>query len=827
MYIVDLHVGGYGRLSNLRLEPSRGLNILHGPAESGKSTICNCLRDLLLGPGRWDSPDGGPRAPHAKPRGGGRFQVRVSYRVGPAGFTVLRDLDSLVTRARDDGAGSELDDVDGRGPAPGVTVFHLDESALPPLPTVEIVFDDRLRAARERATQARGEVVAWEYRHDAAVVADLEGRLCGVAALRTELEGLRDILAQHAPYAGVARERRDPVIRTGERYRAAEREHAELQSSLERKVQERRELGTRLTAYERFYTVTEADLEMVKTLEVSEGPAALIAEKVKNLEGFRQKEADIEIRLAEVGPRFAGVIDHDAYDAAITDHERDLRLNEKLALKTAERDRVRASMQIARASLARMLGLGLIFVLVGAALIGSGMAPTRGGLSALVGLGLLMKMVANRERMRALEDDDARLARDIDALQNIVDNARGELRRIIEAVGAHTIQETRLLHRELRSLLRDAETVRSYRAAIEHDLEEARKEQAGRRVESPRLLIECGVLTPGEPPTPHAVAEFFDAYLNFKALRQEEEILQKGLAQLRGEMEQKSRERDALKADLDAALQEMGVASEAEMETAVAGRREYDRVKAQVDVLEEKVLVALRGLDEPAVTRLVESARARLRALAEAHPQLAAIVGEADAVEQHGERLRAAQQVLATAQGEIAALEGRAIRDEVPVMAALEAGVSPDRYERSVAEAWLRITARPLEMRARESQGRTVIDVREHGDQPWMPPSALGSVSSRLLAVLAEGERTRLGGGGMLPFMADNPLSLLAPDWRARLADWLVDLSDTVQLFITLSTPDARDLLLEAVRRRGGEVREIRQDGIDFHMVAPCGAASS
>lgn len=822
MYIEELHIAGYGRLSNLRIEPSHGLNILEGPGGAGKTTVCNCVRDLLLGPGRWDSPEGGPRAPYARPRTGARFQARASYSVGPARYTILRDFDNLETRVRDDRAGAEIPDVDPRGPAPGVAAFHLEESAVHEAHSLELVVDERLLAARERAMMASREAAAWEYRQCAAVVADLDARLRGVAELRAELEGLRATLARHAPYAQVARERRDEVIRAGERYRAAERDHAEAKAALERKTEARRDVGTKLSVYERFYTVTDADLEMVKTLEVSEGPAAHIVAKEKNLEGFRLKEADIEARLAEVGPRFEGVTDHDAYDQALADHERELRSSEKLGLKTAERDRVRTSLSTARTSSRRMMILGLVGVLAGAGLIGTSLAATAGGLTALGGLALLMKAVADRERMRAFENDEARLTRDIEALQAVVEKARGELRSMIEAAGVHTIQEARSLHRELRALQRDAETVRLYRATLERDLDEARKTEAARSVETPRLLVECGVVGADEALTSRAVADFFDAYHNYKALRQEEESLQKRLIEMRAEVDQKASERDALKAALDSALTGMGMSSEAEMEAAVSGRREYDRVKAQVDVLDEKVLVTLRGLDEDEATRQIEAARARLASLAETDASLASLDVSLHGVDECRERLREVQQIVATAQGEIAALEGAASTDATPTPSGT--GVHPERFARAVSDAWLRVTGQALEMRARESQGRAVIDVREGEGCPFTPPKALGIVSAQLLSVLAEGERVRLGGAGLPPFIADNPFVLLAPQARVRLAEWLVDLSATAQMFVTLSTPDARDLLVEALRRRGCEMRATRDGDMEMLHAVPAEA---
>lgn len=820
MYIEELHIAGYGRISNLRIEPSHGLNILEGPAGVGKTTVCNCVRDLLLGPGRWDSAEGGPRAPHARPQVARPYQARASYSVGSARYTVMRDFESLEARVRDDRAGVQIADLDPRGPAPGVVAFRLDESAVSAAPTLELVVDERLRAAHERAAWAAGEATAWEYRLCAATVADLEARLRSAAELRVELEGLRPTLGQLAPYAQVARERRDEVIRAGERYRAAERDHADAVLALDRQTEARREVGTKLSAYERFYTVTDADLEMMKTLEVSEGPGAHITEKERNLEGFRLKEADIELRLAEVRPRFEGVTDHDAYDQALADHERELRSSEKLGLKTAERQRVRASIDRARSSSLRMILLGLAAVLVGVGLVATRVATTPGGLLALGGLALLMKAVAERERVRAFENDDVRLTRDIEALQAMVEKARGELRRMIEASGVHTIQEARALHRELRALQRDIETVRFYRTTLERELDEARKTEATRRVATPRLLVECAILAADEAPTSRAVADFFDAYHNFKALRQEEESLQKRLVEMRAEVDARARERDALKAALDAALSEMGMASEAEMDTAVSGRREHDRVKAQVDVLEEKVLVALRGLNEEEAARQIDAAQARLASLVAADAALVAREQSLHDIDECRERLREAQQVMATAQGEIAALEGAAPAQAAPTPT--EAGVSPECFARAVSDAWLRVTGQPLEMRARESQGRAIIDVREREEGAFMPPRALGSVSAQLLAVLAEGERVRLGGAGLPPFIVDNPFVLLSPEVRGRLAEWLVDLSATVQMFVTLSTPEGRDVLVEVLRRRGCDVRRERVGDIEMvHGVPP------
>lgn len=824
MYIDELNIRGYGMLSGFRLEPTEGLNVLFGPASSGKTSVCNCLRDLLLGPGRWETDEGGPQAPHARPRGGDRFQARLRYRVGDARFTVQRDFEDSVMRVRDDVAGAEVPVADASGAAQGVVPFHLDrEMSEAPSPTPGS--EGLLREVREREAAARAEAAGWEYRYAAATVSELEKRMAGAAAIGAEMEPMCAALERLAPHAEVARELRDGVIRASERVRAAEHELAETCADLEREAARHTEAMEKLAPFAPYGHVTEADLTLLKSLQLSEGVAAHVAEKAQNLEGFRRKKADVDARLAELEPRFADVTDHDAFEVALADQERDLHLSEKLDRKNAEALQVRGSMQAASGATHRWLALGALVAVGGGALIGFGIAPAPGGVAGILGLGMLAQALAVRERARAMESDQARIAREVEALQAVVEQARRELRRTIESVGVHTILEVRTLHRELRATRRDQQTVRAYLEMLERDLEAARREQAGQATETPAFLMACGQLGPSDVLTSRVVADFFESYHRFLALRQEEEAVRVRQSELTAERDLRGREVEVRREELQRALSAVGVTSESELEAAVSGRREHERLKAQVEVLEGRKAAILHGADEAEVARLLATGRERLRAIAESFPQVTSRVAADDTVEGCREKVMLARQEVAVLQGEIAGLEGSAAlrgSDEEPSGAG--PGVSrmhAEPLERSVAASWERVTGRPLRVSLRERHGDVVILAREREDEPWLSCETLGAGAARLLRVLLEGERARVGGPGALPAIVDNPLSLLASDWQDRLVEWLIALSAEVQVFVTLSMPERRDRLREGLRARGMTLRETQEGALEVFSALP------
>jgi energy-coupling factor transporter ATP-binding protein EcfA2 len=782
MHIEELNIRGYGRLSNLRIEPSPGLNVILGGPGSGKTTLANCLRDLLLGPGQWEGE--GPRVPAARPWSGDRFQARVRYKAGTTAYTVQRDFDEPSTRARDDAAGQEIPMPDPRGPAPGVQ---------------SVPSGDGGGLTRE--------VAAWEWRVLKGTVADLEARLLKAEGLEREAAELRPQVERNRSFAEVDREQRDAVIRASARLHTLEREVADGTKILDGLKESRRDVGTRLSAFEPFFKVTPGDLEMIKNLDLTEGPStSQIEEKERNLRGFDVKEADIRKRLEEIGTRFQNV--DDDFETHLNDQERELGRSEAAnTAKAVERDRIQGQIDPLRGSSRSYLMYALVAVAVGALIValgfrsaGSKVGYILGGVSvALVGGGgALAKKSADDRRLHDLEAESARVGSDMSQLRTTIDSARDQVRRMLSSAGVETIKDLRSLYREFRSLQRDAETVRAFRKELERDLEAARKAGGAKKVETPKLLIECKVLGEGEPPTPRAVADFFEAYHQFKALQQEEDGLKKRLSELQTDLVGKETERDQLRATRAKALEAMGVKSEAEMDGAIAGRREYDRVKSQLEVVEEKLHSVLRGLSWDEAEKQTGDARSRLAALEADDGGLASLDHSPDRLEEYRGRLAQAREALAAA-------------GPCAVGAGPEGGI-----EEAVAAAWLRVTGQPLEVRRQEG----ALEVREGARTTWISPSLLGSVGARLIEALAEGERARRGGEGAPPALLDEPLAMIDDEgWRERLIGWLLELSDAVQTFVFLSGRGGRDALRAAVAGRGMAVTESREEALEILTV--------
>lgn len=86
MIITSLHVAGFGRISDQRFDFARGLNVVYGPNESGKSTLANVIVAALYGAER--------KKEAWRPWGGGAFGATLVYVLaGGERIEVQRDFD--------------------------------------------------------------------------------------------------------------------------------------------------------------------------------------------------------------------------------------------------------------------------------------------------------------------------------------------------------------------------------------------------------------------------------------------------------------------------------------------------------------------------------------------------------------------------------------------------------------------------------------------------------------------------------------------------------------------------------------------------------------
>ena len=70
--IEALRIHGFGRFSGLEIELDRGLNLLVGPNEAGKSTLLSFIQSVLFGFERRQSPR------RYEPRNGNAFGGEIS-----------------------------------------------------------------------------------------------------------------------------------------------------------------------------------------------------------------------------------------------------------------------------------------------------------------------------------------------------------------------------------------------------------------------------------------------------------------------------------------------------------------------------------------------------------------------------------------------------------------------------------------------------------------------------------------------------------------------------------------------------------------------------
>ncbi len=782
MQIEELTIRGYGKLSNFLLQPSQGVNVLFGPSGAGKSTVGNCIRDVLAGTAATPTPREGPCYPEARPKSGDAFVARVRYRVGPQTITLQRNFEDMSVRARDEGKQGEVPVTDAQGPAPGVSTIRLEDGR------GNDVSPQRLEEARGRVREAEREAIKWEAHFRKAFLLDLDARL----KRASELEDSLATLTKQASSETATQATTSPDGSSSRPEADALSEEFETLSA------QRRELAEKLAALEPLYALTEADVAQVREHVIDEGPTqGQLRDRQRNLEGFRTKEADIVRRLQEMTPLFTNK-DDDGFDGRLNTLETDLGRSDFLTARVVERDRTQERIEAARSSFLRFTGyLLVIFVMSGLAVF----ALSRAGwhisagiaLAAAVLLGLLsvtlVRLQSLRQNLRHMHEEQTRISTQIADLQSNIDASRRDLGDLLEKTGTRTIKELRTRYREFRSLERDLETTRNYCEELEKELELA-KQKASSSGPPPKALLVSGVLAAGETVSRRAVSTFLETYERFQSLRQQEEELKKRLLPLRQRLQEKSQKPSA----------ETGPGASAPTLSPAT--------RAAMEKLQEQIRSQLRGRTRGEVTQLREECERGLRAL---NLDTASLQATPDRLDEYRLQLQEARQKAAPVKAELAALEG-STRDAGGGSPA----VSAQRLERAVSSVWSHITERPIQVRIRTDGWLIQTEVRPPAGGVWQPAAALGAADAHLLHVIVEGERARSGGDTVLPAFLDDPYRDIDTQAFSRLSRWIVALSQAVQTFVAISSPEAFEQLRKLLTERNLPIARTHQNDLEI-----------
>jgi len=116
MYIKKLEIKGFGKISNLVIDLTKGLNIIYGLNESGKSTIQEFIKGMFFGlKGGREGKDGTlPPLKKYKPWNGGHYGGSLEYKLDAGGlYRIERNFDNGTVSVYD----SLLNDITGTFPA--------------------------------------------------------------------------------------------------------------------------------------------------------------------------------------------------------------------------------------------------------------------------------------------------------------------------------------------------------------------------------------------------------------------------------------------------------------------------------------------------------------------------------------------------------------------------------------------------------------------------------------------------------------------------------------------------------------------------------------
>ena len=89
MFIKTIHIFGYGKLENFQLDLSRGVNVLYGENEAGKSTIFSFIHAMLFG-----FPQRSQSAPSYEPKGGVKYGGRLTVEWPESGEIIIERIKS-------------------------------------------------------------------------------------------------------------------------------------------------------------------------------------------------------------------------------------------------------------------------------------------------------------------------------------------------------------------------------------------------------------------------------------------------------------------------------------------------------------------------------------------------------------------------------------------------------------------------------------------------------------------------------------------------------------------------------------------------------------
>jgi len=839
MFIEELTVRGYGRLKDFRIESAKGLNCIYGANETGKSSVGNCLRDLLLGPGRWDDEVQGPRAPEARPWDGGMFQARVRYVLEDGtSYTVQRDFEAGTIRARDNNAQAEVPLDDPGGPAPGarppepLALGAASPEAAPPVDDeARLTLDSLTLAERDvrqkieetaaRLTPLQEEASRHEYVFRKSQMLGYTERLDQARNHERALASLRPRLLAVERFANMNTDSRDVVVRNQQRLESLDAEMGDIRKNLESLQEVRKSVGQKLTIYERFFTISQKEIETIKALNLAEGlwPAAL-EEKQRNIEGFRVKDADISARLAGIGDRFVDFKSDEEFESRIGGLEKEIARTEVLFSRVSDLKENEKKIAERAVTARRFLGWTAIMALLTGVLAWVAM-ETNPLIWWVVGLTVCMTggclYLKVREDRAAAEVTLAseRIGGEVERMRGTVDKARDEMRGIFDKCRVTTIKDLRTAYREYRALQRDLATVRAYIWNLEREIEagRAREDQSA---QTPRVLVECGVISEWEPVTPRAISDFLEKLRTFQAIHEEEDGLKRRIHELMRDLDEKREEEERLKVRQSAALREMGLTSIAELEWALTGRAEFEKLSAQATELDEKVLAAMRGATREQAQNRIHDALAVVRKFEQAGEVTDRRV-DPGRMDEYELRTQQAQDVVGRVKSELAALEGQLeqIRQRMRPLeppAAGAATVAGDLVTRTVhhlEQAYETITQQPITLRLIEEKGNPVLQVKRPGAalDTWMAPIALGRSASDLLHGLLLVERA-VSFGSTLPLIMENPFTRLDVERRGRALEWLLELSRGRQIFFFTSQEESRDALRTIMQASGRRYTE-------------------
>jgi hypothetical protein len=825
MFIEDLTIKGYGKLKDFAMQPGSGLNVVYGPNEAGKSSLGNCIRDLLLGPGNWEGELHGPRTPEAKPWDGGRFAARLRYRVEDGTVYMLqRDFEMGACRIRDDTAGVEVP-YDAASPAaPGIVAPRLDEPVAvpappPPPPPMGSAPPSPPRPApapRSKVKELEAERSRWSYRYHKVQLERLGSVLERIAQIEKDIAALEPQLAELEARAATATQRPKVIpIKNQGKVDALENEIALLRKSLEGLQEKRKATAAQLTSFEKYFNLAPEQIEALRALEKTD--LSGVDEKRRNMEGFRFKETDISRRLKDFKGAFEEFASEEAFELRISDLEKGAARNEQLGSKMSEQQRLQSEaeqQQKSNPTSLVLIGVGASLAVFPLLLGMNHDAVVFGGLPigilvAVSGVGL--KFWHQGSARRLLQDAEA-MNSEVERLRAEVSQAREQLKVIMDKAKVSTLKDLRAQFREYQGLQRDLTTVREYIAELEANIEAMSSQSPA---ETPKALLEVGLLKPGEAVTSRVLATFFENHALFEKLRKEDADLKKKASDIQEDIERKRAQQTRLSESSDEAAPNGDDAGDA-----------YRKLKEQIEVLRKRMLTLCQGSTPEALRHDLDEARHEVERLDAADPAYAKLKIDAHAMPEYRERLAEFDEKVAKARAEsgngaasaepepVAADEpataAEPAADGAPMASAVSAnGEPPTSAEparvivaRRIQHHFASITGQEISVRLEVADdGRLSVRISRDGSI-WAAPITLGRSAAELLEGLLAAELGRAPLGGNLPIILDNPFARLDEARQQRACEWLLEVSAETQVFYFDSETATREALRALLSER-------------------------